>query len=142
VRGRREPPHPPYLCDIAACEFACAQVRSELPDGDVAKPNGIMVDRMRVIRRQRGVRLLRCAYDIRPLFENGADAEPARRETLVAITIPPQVREPQVFELLPAIFDLLAALDDWVDPAVLGVTEGLDELVADLARHGLVEARA
>ncbi len=47
-----------------------------------------------------------------------------------------------MFELLPAIFDLLAALDDWVDPAVLGVTEGLEELVADLARHGLIEVRA
>ena len=142
ARWRCEPPYPPYLCDIAACEFACAQVRAEFPDLDIAEPNGIVVDRMRGIRRRHGIRLLRCTYDIRPLFENGADAEPARRETLLAITIPPQARGPQVFELLPAIFDLLAALDDWVDPAVLGVTEGLDELVADLARHGLVEARA
>jgi hypothetical protein len=37
------------------------------------------------------------------------------------------------------IFDLLAALDDWTDPAELGATAELKEVIHELAEHGLLE---
>jgi hypothetical protein len=39
------------------------------------------------------------------------------------------------------VFDLLAALDDWTDPAAFDATPEVEELVADLAKHALIEVR-
>jgi hypothetical protein len=37
------------------------------------------------------------------------------------------------------VYGLLAELDTWTDRAALGLMEGLDELISDLADHGLLE---
>ena len=58
------------------------------------------------------------------------------------MTIPPGATEPQIFELPAALFDLLAALDDWTAPSVFGGHAGADELIRDLAAHALIEVRA
>jgi hypothetical protein len=138
-RRRREPPSPPYLRDVAACEFACAKVRAgsedqyrEESDPDAAL-NGI--------RRRPGIALLRCAYDIAPIFDQGLRAKPAERDTPLAIAMTPGADQPQVFELMPVVFDLLSALDDWTDPATLGPTPELDALVRQLGELGLLELR-
>jgi hypothetical protein len=141
ARWQHTSPQPPYLRDVAACEFACAQVRittsseESEPAGNEHAPRGC-------IRRLPGVVLLRCAYDIRPIFEAGSgEATPVERDTALAIAIPPDAEHPKVFEVLPLVFDLLAVLDDWTDRSALGLTSELDDLICDLAEHGLVEVR-
>jgi hypothetical protein len=138
ARWQRTPPVPPYLRDVAACELACATVRVDVdertPTPDKSKP------RRHHIRRRRGVVLLRCAYDIRPIFEAGTDdGDPAERDTPIVVAMPPRAQQPQVSELPPVIFDLLAALDDWTDPAELGGAAQLKEIIRELAEHGLLE---
>ena len=59
---------------------------------------------------------------------------PAERDTPLAVAMPPGAERPRVFEVLPVVFDLLAALDDWTDPAELGATPESDEFIAELAR--------
>jgi hypothetical protein len=139
ARWRRQPPEPPYLRDVAACEFAIAKVRvgakvQELePRGEHAPRDGI--------RRRPDVALLRCAYDIRPIFEaDSGQAAPAKRDTLLII-MPPGALNPKVFEVLPVVYDILAAIDDWTDRSALGATPEVDRLIGDLAAHELIEVR-
>jgi hypothetical protein len=140
ARWRRQPPEPPYLRDVAACEFAIAKVRvgakvQELePRGAQAPPAGI--------RRRPDVALLHCAYDIRPIFEaDSGQATPVERDTLLAIVMPPGALNPKVFEVLPVVYDILAAIDDWTDRSALGATPEVDRLIGDLAAHELIEVR-
>jgi hypothetical protein len=94
------------------------------------------------VRRRRGLILLRCAHDIRAIFEERtAEAVPVRRDTPLAIGMPAGSNVPQVIELAPAVFDLIAALDDWTDPAELAEIAELPELIGELVRHGVLEAR-
>jgi hypothetical protein len=133
ARWKREPPALLYLPDVVACELACAQVRVE---PDAGAPVTAPVDPTGVhIRRKPGIVLLRAAYDIRPIFENGRGVTaPIERETLLAVTL--VSGEPQIFELTPEIFDLLAALEYWV---AIDDLPGADELIAGLADAGMVE---
>jgi hypothetical protein len=139
-RSRRQPPEPPYLRDVAACEFAIAKVRAGAksqqpePRGEDAPRDGI--------RRHAGVALLHCAFDIRPIFEaDSGQATPAKRDTPLAIAMPPDGLNPKAFEVLPVIYDILAAIDEWTDRSTLGATPEADRLIGDLAAHGLIEVR-
>ncbi len=137
ARWQHEPPMPPYLPDVAACELALATARVAANDGVPGEwPAGEESARM---RRAPAVVLHRSAYDVRPIFEDAAGiAAPAQRDTPLAIVPQALAGEPAIFELAPAVFDLLAALDDWTDRAAFAGEA--DELIADLARAGLVEA--
>jgi len=141
ARWQREPPTPPYLPDVAACELACAAARAGAEQRpELAEPRQMSVQDG--IRRRPGVVLLRCAYDIRPIFEQALPAAaPSEHDTPLAVVIPPGADQPRVFELRPVVFDLLATLDDWTDPAEFGATPELKELIDDLAEHGLIEVR-
>jgi hypothetical protein len=139
--SRREPLEPPYVCDVAACELAIAKVRVGAEDRllDQARDEHAPRDG---IRRHPGVILLRCAHNIRPIFEGGSgEAPPIGHDTLLAIAIPPYAEHPRVFELLPPAFDVLAALNDWTDRFALSAAPEFSELICDLAEHGLVEER-
>jgi hypothetical protein len=82
--------------------------------------------------------LRRCAYDVRPTFAPAAaKAVQVRCDTLPAAARPPGAAE--VFEVIAAIFDLLAALDDWIDPKGLDADPGFARLLADPAARGLIE---
>jgi hypothetical protein len=84
--------------------------------------------------------LLRCDYDVRIIFEDGApENTPSKRDTLLAVALPAGAADPRIFEIAPVAFDLLAALDDWTDPARFGPTPHLHALIRALAEHGLVE---
>jgi hypothetical protein len=138
---RREPPEPPYLRDVAACELACAEARIELEERAPEAESGGKAA-LRRIRRCPGVVLLRCAHDIRSIFEKDATvAAPAERDTPIVVAMPAGADQPQVSEVPPVIFDLLAALDDWTDPAELGGTAELKEIIGELTEHGLIEVR-
>jgi hypothetical protein len=137
LRWQKAPPVPPYLNDVAACEFAIARVRSgiaashaELTGGKSARPGDI--------RRHREVVLLRCGYDIRPIFE-GTVTAPTRRDTPLAIAVPPDAGHPRIFEVSDLVFQVLEMLDDWTDRSELGAASQADHLIGELARHGLVE---
>jgi hypothetical protein len=142
VHRTREVPSPPYICDVAACELACAEADVNVEDRDLPVEKDERGAARRGIRRCPAVVLLRCAYDIRPIFEAGpGQAVPAKRETRLVVALPPGADKAQVFEVSPAVFDLLAALDDWTDPRALDTAPELAKLIADLTEHGLVEAR-
>jgi hypothetical protein len=139
-RWQRTPPAPPYLPDVAACELACATVRVDVDErGPATVPDEGKPPRKH-IRRRPGVILLRCRFDIRPIFEtDAADCDPPERDTPLVVAMAPRTPQPQVSELPPVIFDLLAALDDWTDPAELGGTAELKAVIRELAEHGLLE---
>jgi hypothetical protein len=130
----------PYLPDVAACELVCAMVRARVEEALPETAGKQKNPRPRDIRRARSVALLRCAYDIRPIFEHGRGRPgPTKRDTPLAIAMPSGADQPQVFEVLPVVFHLLAALDDWTEPTSLSAEPGLGELIADLADRGLLE---
>lgn len=131
----REPPVPPYLPDVAACELACATGRVAAD----ARPRDIMhaVAASSRIRRSPHVVLLRADFDVRAIFENArGDTAPIERETLLAIAF--NSGEPQIFELTPEVFDLLGALDQWI---AVDEIPNADGLIADLAKTGMLELR-
>jgi hypothetical protein len=138
ARWRHQPPEPSYLRDVAACEFAIARVRVsakvQQPEqrGEHAPRDGI--------RRHPGVALVHCAFDIRPIFEaDSGQATPAKRDTPLAIAMPPDGLHPKVFEVLRVVYDVLAAIDEWTDRSALGATPEADGLIGELAAHGLIE---
>jgi len=138
---RRRKARPACVPDVAACETACAAVRAYRDSGEPAgrdSPAG-------AVRRARGAVLLRCRYDVRPLFETGGardgagDVRPAARDTPLAVAAGPDA-EPRIFELSPAVFALLATLDDWTDAAPFTATPQSASLLRMLRQSGLVEA--
>jgi hypothetical protein len=135
ARWQRDPPQPPYLPDVAACELACAQARAARNDAltpnDGARP---------CVRRQPGVVLLRCAFNVHVIFETGA-GDPMERETLLAAVPAPNEREPAIIELAPESFDLLSVLDQWTDATAFEATAETAQLLDDFLRAGLVEVR-
>jgi hypothetical protein len=137
---RRRASEPPYLIDVAACELECLKVRTAVEQQGMAAESLTSTRLRRVIRRSPGIALLRCAHDIRSIFEAGVGgAAPETRDTPLAVAMPPGADDPRVFELLPVVFDLLAALDAWTDPAVFGETTKVQGLIGDLVEHGLIE---
>jgi hypothetical protein len=140
-RWRRFPPEPPYLPDVAACEFAIATARvgMRVVPGRAAGANELPAD---AVCRCPEIILLRCAYDIRPIIEDdGEEAAVGRRDTPLVIAIPPGAEQPAVFEVLPPVYDMLAALDEWTARSDLGTSAEIDELIHELVRYGLVEVR-
>jgi len=139
---KREAPDPPYICDVAAFEIACAKVDADpehhLSDRATATDRAHSDD----IRRCPNVILLHCTYDVRPIFELGSEkAAPVKRDTALVVAMPAGADGPQVFEVVPVIFDLLAALNDWTNPQGLDVVPDFAKLIADLVARGLVEVR-
>ena len=143
ARWRRRRPRPAYLPDVATCELACATVGAAIEANPHEEGNGRKRVPQGAIRRRQSVVLLRCRYDVRPIFEGGSPGTvPAKRDTPLAVAVVPGTTRPQVYELPATIFDLLAALDHWSDPAALRSTPGSTEVVDELARHGLIEVRS
>ncbi len=143
ARWRREPPEPPCLPDVATCELARGSVRIALEEQDGEAGSLAAPVPAGSLRRHPNVVLLRCAYDVRPIFEQGPDGvEPEERDTPLAVAMPCGAEVPQISELVPAVFDLLASLDDWTEASAFGDTPEAEELIADLVDHGLIEVRA
>jgi hypothetical protein len=135
-------PEPGYLPDVAACELAFAEVDADVEDKSARLDHDQHDAPRGAIRRNTAVVLVRCGYDVRSIFEAGAgQAVPSKRDTPLVVALPPGADHPQVFEVPPAVFDLLAELDDWTLPPELNGAPELARLLADLAEHGLVEVR-
>jgi hypothetical protein len=141
-RWMREPLDPPYICDVAACELACAEVDAH----DEERRSSCAEDESNLSRR--GIRcspdvvLRRCDFDVRPVFETGTDrVTPVQRDTPLVFAQPRGADGPQVFEVPSAVFDLLILLDDWTDPTELDAGPDFAKFLTDLAAHGLIEVR-
>jgi hypothetical protein len=141
-RWHREPPEPAFARDVAACEIACAEVAAAVDD-PASRRGSVGADGTATgLRRAPAAVLLRCAYDIRPIFEAGPrGAMAAARETRLAIAVPAGAARPQVFELPAGVFALLAALDDFADPAALAGLPESERLIKELLDSGLIEVR-
>ena len=66
---------------------------------------------------------------------------PMKRDTPLVVALPPGAAGPQVCEIIPPMFDLLSALDDWADRRELPADPQFANLLADLASRGLIEVR-
>jgi hypothetical protein len=144
LRGhrRRSAAQPPYLRDVAACELAVAQVRASTEDREPNRGGSRKGELRGRMRRQPGIVLLRCAHDIRPIFEaEPSDIAPVERDMALVVAMPPGATRPQVFEVLPAVFDLLGVLDDWTDPSTFGRTTEIKQLIRELTEYRLIEVR-
>jgi hypothetical protein len=142
TRWRQQPPSPPYLSDVAACELAFATARAVAEDRSPVEENSLDCPAASCVRRSPAVVLLHSAHDIRPLFEQASGAEyPIARDVALAIVAQASADHPEIFELAPAVFDLLGSLDEWVDQATFGGCEDAAKLISDLATAGLVEMR-
>jgi hypothetical protein len=136
-RGRQ----PRYLLDVAACELAIATVRGSVA-GDGRCDSMVSMPSLR-IRRSPQVELLRLRYDVRPFFEHAAvTINPARRDLRLAVVAQSSSRDPAIFELAPAVFDLVQSFDTWVDWAAVGGMKDARELITDLVARGLVEMKS
>lgn len=138
-RPHRRPLIPPYLPDVAACELACAQARIKADHLEAATP--LAGPPRPGLRRKPGVVLLRITHDVRTILENNrAGADPIRRETPLACTVS-RTGESQLLELPAEVFDLLAALERWIDPAAFDQSPEWDSLISELAEAGMLEVR-
>jgi hypothetical protein len=126
---------PPWLLDVAACELECARVKRH---GDIpgSTPDHAPTP---AIRRAPGVAILRCAYNVRAIFEKATGGAAIRRETRLAILVPPETERPAIFEVGRVVFDLLSACEAWTD---LAIASGHQSLIEDLAKRGLLELRS
>jgi len=132
---------PPHARDVMACELALAEVRATPRPQTCKAINQERRPYVRV-RRSRDVLLVRCCYDVRPCFEERAfTVLSKKRDTLLAVAAPLPEGRPTIFELPPPIFDLLAVLDDWTDPAQVGLTAEPVALFEELVQHGLIEVK-
>jgi len=135
---------PTYLRDVAICEFACASVSARADDDSAAHfPSGNPPTAPNAIRRKPGIILLRCGYDVRPIFETG-DVSIVPQERVTPLAIIPRTGDNRaaILELRPVAFDLLTALDDWTDPTEFGLTLTRQGPLDALAQHGLIEIHA
>jgi len=140
ARRRRLPPGAQHLADVASCELACAEVADRADNAEYPREEAEPTVPSGALRRGPSVVLLRCAYAIRGIFEDRTTAPvPAKRDTLLAIAIPPGSERPHVFELAPAVFELLSTLDNFVARAALGATPEVKRLMGELAAAGLIE---
>jgi len=134
-RQDREPTQAPYLHEVAACELALAEVRV------TGRNRQQVMDETRSvapgsIRRRPGIVLLRCAYDIQPIFAStAAGGRPSERDTPLAIMMMPGTPHARVFEVAPAVFDLLLAIRNW---SACDVAD-LKGVIGELVTCGLVE---
>ncbi|HEY7301517.1 MAG TPA: hypothetical protein VH684_26805 [Xanthobacteraceae bacterium] len=141
-RDRRKSPVPPYLPDVAVCELAIATARLRTEEGSPAGQYSSIEGRTppRSIRRSPAAVLLRVSYDIRAIFESASEAiDPVARDVRLAIVATAGGKPPEIFELPPAVFDLLAVLDAWADATTFGEWADAGETMAELVRARLLE---
>jgi hypothetical protein len=128
-----------YLRDVASCELACAKVRATVEQQEAHAQTGKRRSG-HFIRRNPAIALLRCAYDIRSIFErDGGWTPPKKRDTPLVIAIPPEADDARIFEIAPVAFDLLVVLDDWTDRNAFGETPEIRAFLAELLEHAFIE---
>ena len=97
----------------------------------------------RSIRRRRSVVPLRCAHDIRSIFDAGSGkAVPPKRDTSLVVTLPAGFHDVRIVEVAPVVVDALTLLDDWAYSSTLDAFGDRENLVSHLAAHEFIEVRS
>ncbi len=130
----------PDLLDLAYCELAISALvtrsEREQPESFSHARNETFV-----LRRAPGVRLRRCRFDVRAMFEGEAidvSATTSETQTYLAILADPLAGNPRVVQLSPGLFEFLRALRAWkVVPDV--TDEDTKQLLDQLEQRGLLE---
>jgi hypothetical protein len=140
-RWQRVRPRPACLRDVAACELAMAEAR-DVASEDVGSGAGDRSARRRHgIRRRRDVIALRCAYDVRAVFDaSSGDVAPRRRAISLVATVPAGSGEARLIETTSRVVAALSLLDEWADPSALDEIGDRESLIAELAAKGFIEA--
>ena len=142
-RCTQEPPTPAWTADVAAIELALARARTLRP---TAMETASLAARPQPsahlwYRAHPCLVLLRCGYDVRPLFETGRHREPVtHRPVRLAVLAARGRRQPTVAELEPEPFELLERSTSWSRLAPDGAPGTRDThgaLVKRLAARGL-----
>jgi len=142
ARWRLHQAEPRWLPDVAACELAFATARVLAQSNTTTPATSSPRNGRTWVRRSPAVVLLRCAHDIRVLFENSAVAEdPVARDVRLAVVAQPGADHPVILEFASEAFDLLDSLDEWVDQDAFLDVDHASSLVADHAAAGLIEIR-
>lgn len=142
ARWQRYPGNPAYLPDVAACEITCAELRARRDDPQALSEDNAGRAPPGAIRRPSWVTLRRCDFNIRSIFEPDTGVVvPPKRDTRLAISMPPDAEQPQIFEVNPAVFDLLSIINDWTEPPAFGETQEAEQLITDLASRRLLEVQ-
>ncbi len=143
-RSAQEPPTPAWAADVASIELALAGARTLRP---TAMESEALAGRPQPsvdlwYRTHPCAVLVRCGYDVRPLFESGRSGDPvAQRPACLAVLASRGRRQPMVLELVP---EALALLEDSMEWSPLASEEaGPDDntrvaLIKRLAAQGLV----
>jgi hypothetical protein len=143
ARWRQTPPAPPHLPDVAACELAIAEVSDAVDDRETPAERGKSNGLKRSIRRRTSVSALRCAYDVRSIFDAGCGAViPPKRETSLVVSFPAGRRNADIIEVPKVIADALMLLRDWTDPSRLDAFGDRHNLVSHLAAQEFIDVRA
>lgn len=123
-RWARRPPTPAWAADVAAVELALARARTFRPEDMEREAAAERPDRSpRPLRRTHPCAVLvRCAHDVRPLFESARSREKVRPRPLrLAVLASRGRRRPAVMELPPEAFALLEEAAEWPpEPAAAG----------------------
>lgn len=140
----QEPPTPAWAADVAAIELALACARTFRT---TAMETASLAARPQPsphlwYRAHPCLRLLRCRYDVRSLFESGRHREPVTQRPMgLAVLAVRGRRQPVVAELEPEPFELLERSTAWSRLAPDGAPRPNDaqaSLVKQLAARGLV----
>jgi hypothetical protein len=132
----------PVLLDLAYCELAMSalvgRLRGEQPGSIPNASSGTFA-----VRRALGVRLRRCRFDVRAMFEGEApeiSATCPEMPTCLAILADPLAGTPRIMRLSPGLFDFLRALRAWkVVPAA--TDPDTKQFLDQLEQRGLLEIR-
>ena len=142
-RWQRSRAKPAYLRDVVACELAMAEARDVAEDHGGPAEDSNRAGPRPGIRRRRNVVTLRCAYDVRTIFDaRSRDVVPPRRAISLVVTAPADFREVKVVEATSCIVEALSRLADWADPSALDAFGDREKLVAELAANEFIEMRA
>lgn len=110
----RHQPDPPWLPDIARYEIEHAAAHNGVPTFESEDADVDFVHAC--VRRHPNARLSRYQYDIRPIIEGHArrDQEPSLRDVRLVMLTDQNSQSVKVYELKPAIYDVLDTLDAWL----------------------------
>jgi hypothetical protein len=142
-RWQRARPEPAYLPDVAACELAMVEAGDVAEDRAALQKDAKSARARRAIRRRRNVVPLRCAHDVRAIFDAGsADVVPPRRAVSLIVTAPAGSGEARIVEATSRVVEALSLLGDWTHPSALDGCGDRENLVAELAANEFIEIRA
>jgi hypothetical protein len=141
---RRRPPclrRKPYLLDLAHCELALSMIsRPALRD---RAPRWRSPAHDLAVRRQPGLRLHVCRFDVRRLLEDTprTAARIPAVPTHLAILADPPVGEPRLVQVSPDLHEFLRSLGDWTY-FERGADPTTTDFLGKLEQLGLVQQRA